>query len=96
MKSFLFLVLIGLAISYNANAAVNYALKHCRNYNKAYNSYPGADCANFVSQCLIAGGLSLKGCHGLDGKGTLPLVSNLRKCLSKKKMALFFNKTRKF
>ena len=74
MKTILFLLLLGLAISYNANAAVNYALNHCRNYNRAYNSYPGADCANFVSQCLIAGGQSLSGCSGLDSKGTLPLV----------------------
>ena len=49
MKTILFLLLVGLSISYNANAAVNYALNHCRNYNRAYNSYPGADCANFVS-----------------------------------------------
>ena len=33
---------------------------------------------------MIAGVQSLSGYSGLDSKGTLPLVSNLRKCLSKK------------
>ena len=84
MKTILLLVLVGLSISYNANAAVNYAIRHCRNYNGAYNSYPGADCANFVSQCLIAGGLSLSDCGGRDNKGAIPGVSNLKSCLSKK------------
>ncbi len=28
------------------------------NYNSAYDSHEGVDCANFVSQCLFAGGLS--------------------------------------
>ena len=84
MKAILLLVLVGLALSYNPSAAVNYALNHCRNYNSAYNTYPGADCANFVSQCLIAGGQSLSGCSGLDSKGTLPAVSNLKTCLRNK------------
>ena len=83
MKVTLLLVLLGFALSYNANAAVNYALAHWRNYNKKYNSYPGKDCANFVSQCLIAGGQSLSNCAGRDGKGAIPLVSNLKACLSK-------------
>ena len=44
--------------NYNVNAAVAYADKYCINYNSAYNSYKGkgGDCANFVSQCLFAGG----------------------------------------
>ena len=84
MKLALLVILVGLAFSYNPSAAVNYALAHCRNYNPAYNSYPGADCSNFVSQCLIAGGLSLSGCYGLDAWGTLPWVDNLRNCLSQK------------
>ena len=84
MKTILLLVLVGLAISYNANAAVNYAKRYCKNYNGAYNTYPGEDCANFVSRCLIAGGLSLSGCPGLDSRGAIPLVANLRTCLRKK------------
>ena len=84
MKLTLLLALIGLALSYNADAAVTYAIKYCRDYNNNYNTYPGVDCANFVSQCLIAGGQTLSGCSGLDSKGTLPAVSDLKTCLSKK------------
>ena len=38
--------------------AIAYADKYCINYNSSYNSYKGrgGDCANFVSQCLYAGG----------------------------------------
>ncbi|MBE6844065.1 MAG: hypothetical protein E7510_14810, partial [Ruminococcus sp.] len=47
------------AAGYNVNAAVDYAKKYWNNYNPDYpncNSI-GGDCANFVSQCLYAGGL---------------------------------------
>ncbi|MCM1398958.1 MAG: leucine-rich repeat protein [Clostridium sp.] len=51
--------------TYNAQAAANYALQYTDasgtddtgSYNKAYSYYAGNDCANFVSQCLVAGGL---------------------------------------
>ena len=44
--------------TYNVSKALEYADKYCINYNSAYNSYKGrgGDCANFVSQCLYAGG----------------------------------------
>ena len=44
--------------TYNVSNAIAYADKYCINYNSAYNSYKGrgGDCANFVSQCLYAGG----------------------------------------
>ena len=44
--------------SYNVSNAIAYADKYCINYNGSYNSYKGrgGDCANFVSQCLYAGG----------------------------------------
>ena len=47
------------AYSYNASAAVDYARQYWNNYNPAYTNYNsvGGDCANFVSQCLYAGGL---------------------------------------
>ena len=47
------------AYSYNASAAVDYARQYWNNYNSAYTNYNsvGGDCANFVSQCLYAGGL---------------------------------------
>ena len=44
--------------NYNVSKAIAYADKYCINYNSSYNSYKGrgGDCANFVSQCLYAGG----------------------------------------
>lgn len=44
--------------NYNVSSAIAYADKYCINYNSSYNSYKGrgGDCANFVSQCLYAGG----------------------------------------
>ena len=84
MKVTLLLVLLGFALFYDPDAAVSYALAYCRDYNGAYNSYPGNDCANFVSQCLIYGGEDLSGCAGLDDKGAIPSVSDLKSCLSSK------------
>ena len=84
MKVVLLLVLVGLALSFNPSAALNYASAHCKKYNSKYNTYPGNDSANFVSQCLIAGGLKLSDCPGLDRKGAIPYIPNLRKCLTKR------------
>lgn len=53
-------------ISYNPKAAVTYAEQWCDGYNPDYPRY-NADCASFVSQCLIAGGLDLSA--GADGQG---------------------------
>lgn len=60
--------------TYSASAAISYSNKWCGNsnagtsvsmnpskYNPAYYYYPGADCCNFVSQCLKAGGMSTSG-----------------------------------
>ena len=55
--------------SYNGDVAANYACTYTNNsggtdvtsYNKAYQYFEGADCANFVSQCLLTGGLSTDG-----------------------------------
>ena len=84
MKALLIALLISFSISYKAGNAIEYARKHCNSYNPKYKTYAGKDCANFVSQCLIAGGLNLSGCGGRDEKGAIPLVSNLRNCLSSK------------
>ena len=96
MKLTLLIALIGLSLSYNAGKAVTYALKHCKSYNKNYNTYPGLDCANFVSQCLIAGGQSLFGCSGVDKKGAIPSVDKLKSCLSKKGWKSSFTKPSSF
>lgn len=48
-------------MSYNPSAAVDYSNKYALNYNSSYSNYNsiGGDCANFVSQCLYAGGLNM-------------------------------------
>ena len=83
----LILYLIGYSFSYNGQAAYNYAQRWANDRNPKYHDYSneGGDCANFVSQCLIAGGLSLSDCYGNYGVGgTIPYVPNLQSCLTKK------------
>ena len=86
MKIILLSLLIELTLTYNAGSAVSYAKKYCSNYNRSYNSYKGrgGDCANFVCQCLKAGGLDLSGCGYKDDKGMLINCADLRSCLAKK------------
>ena len=86
MKSFLILLLLGVTFCYNAGAAVSYAKKYCKNYNKEYPSFNG-DCSNFVSQCLNAGGMNLLDCanvRNVNGKGTFASITTLKTCLTKK------------
>ena len=45
--------------SYNRKLALNYATTYYKNYNKFYYNYSDNDCANFVSQCLGAGGFPM-------------------------------------
>ena len=65
---------IGTSQAYNASAAVSYSNLWCgnpnegttsgtmspANYNPNFYYIPGADCCNFVSQCLYARGLPMK------------------------------------
>ena len=69
MIGFLFLAYIqGFSQTYNPELAAAYAQKWCNDRNLLeYPDYPGVDCANFVSQCLKAGGLDLS--KGSDGNG---------------------------
>ena len=85
MKVLLLILLITYSLNYNAANAVAYARQWWNSFNPAYYNYDnqGGDCANFVSQCLIAGGQSLSGC-ATDGKGCVPGVSNLKTCLTSK------------
>ena len=84
MKSIIFILLLNFIFSYNPTSAIQYARKYCRKYNTEYKNYKdyGCDCSNFVSQCLMAGGLSLKKCVGLDEKGSIPKTKNLKTCLT--------------
>ena len=43
--------------TYKPAKAVAYADKYWKKYNRKYKEYRGVDCANFVSQCLYAGGM---------------------------------------
>ena len=43
--------------TYSPAKAVAYADKYWKKYNRSYKEYRGVDCANFVSQCLFAGGM---------------------------------------
>ena len=58
--------------TYDREAAILYAAKWWDDRNSAYNSY-GSDCANFVSQCLREGGLTLTGVDNVetDTKGCI-------------------------
>lgn len=67
------------ATYYNRNVAANYAETYWYNYNTNYRDYTrdGGDCANFVSQCLYAGGAYFIGfgnnssnCWWYDNKNT--------------------------
>ena len=88
MKSlFLCLFLIHNTLSYNPQKAIDYARSWYNRRNPIYTDYSdmGGDCANFVSQCLIAGGFSTSGCYGNWGTGsTIPVVTNLEQCLTNK------------
>ena len=86
MKYILILILFEILICYNPSAAVEYARKYCQHYNPAYGNYAisGGDCANFVSQCLIAGGQSLDGCANIRTHGIIAGVTSLKNCLVKK------------
>jgi len=58
-----------IAVTYNRTLAIEYADYWCDKHNPEYYFYcdGDCDCANFVSQCLIAGGLDLSA--GADGRG---------------------------
>jgi hypothetical protein len=51
---------------YNRAAAVLYALRYIQYYNPAYPDWTrlGGDCTNFISQCLYAGGMPMRGVPG--------------------------------
>lgn len=52
--------------TYKFADAVKYAKKYYEDYNSEYPNWKsyGGDCANFISQCLYAGGKSMKGTPG--------------------------------
>ena len=84
----LLLSFISVFAGYDRDKACRYAQKYAYNYNPNYMDYNslGGDCANFVSQCLIAGGFNFKQicpdvAYGVGG--TVPNEVNLANCLKK-------------
>lgn len=67
----------GTTVTFSPSAAVAYARGHsettdnalCSNRNTSFGSSTNNDCANFVSQCLVAGGLPMFNgwCYKLSG-----------------------------
>ena len=88
MKTIILLFFIGLSLCYDTGAAVRYARSYCSSYNRGYKDYGsmGGDCANFVSQCMIAGGMNFRTCSvsWIDEYGCLPRVADLKSCLTQK------------
>ena len=86
MKAIILLFLIGFSLSYNRDKAISYAKRFCKNYNTRFNNYKGkwGESSNFISQCLIAGGMTLSNCATADDKGCVFDSNTLRACLSKK------------
>lgn len=50
--------LISSAFAFDSSTAISYADKFALSPNSAYHYYDGADCTNFVSQCLYSGKLT--------------------------------------
>ncbi len=83
---------------YDPEAAATYAQQYCEIPNPEYNNYTdlGGDCANFISQCLKAGGLELLkgidenlppgdptvGGNGVDPYGCIPNIEALHSHLT--------------
>ena len=86
MKILLLPILLSLALSFeffNNQAVVSYAKKWCNSTNPYYNYYKGekgGDASNFVSQCLMQGGINFSGCK-TDSKGSVSDYYALKKCL---------------
>ena len=74
------------AENYNPSAAVAYASQYWNNYNPAYNNYNsvGGDCANFVSQCLYAGGIPQDGTWYNGSSAWISCTAQIRACSHKK------------
>ena len=86
MKAILIFILLGLTFSYNRGGAAAYAKKYCDKYNPDYNKYTNRteESANFVSQCISAGGQDFEGCEGRDDKGMFKDGYALKNCLISK------------
>lgn len=73
-----------IAFAYTTTNAVNYANQWWNGRNPDFNTTYSSDCANFVSQCLIKGGMKLSQDTSIytDTYGAIPSVSDLDKHLN--------------
>lgn len=69
--------------TYNPLKAVQYADQWWNKRNPKFQSYGFNDCANYVSQCLIAGGLNLRASPSVDKSGSIAQCSSLDTFLTK-------------
>jgi hypothetical protein len=65
------------AATYNPLKAIQYANQWWNKRNPKFQSYGFNDCANYVSQCLIAGGLSLSASSSADKNGSIAQCASL-------------------
>jgi hypothetical protein len=63
--------------TYNPLKAIQYADQWWNKRNPKFQSYGFNDCANYVSQCLIAGGLNLRASSSADRSGSIAQCTNL-------------------
>ena len=78
--------LLGISLSYDPQAVVEYANKYCKETNPEYDEDQENDVGsgvNFVIQCLIAGGLVISNCL-TNGKGSISNSIDLSSCLIQK------------
>jgi hypothetical protein len=69
--------------TYNPLKAIQYANQWWNKRNPKFQSYGVGDCANFVSQCLIAGGLNLRASSSANRTGSIGECVNLDVFLTK-------------
>ena len=89
MTAIILLFFIKFSLTYDRIKAIIYARTYCLNYNSAYYNYYKdihSDDANFVSQCMIEGGMNFTDCFvpWIDNFGCIPKASYLRTCLIQK------------
>ncbi len=99
------------ALTYNSDKAATYADEWCndgpgaKGYNigdpnpnncDPFKNYSPFDCANFVSQCLKAGGIDLSSCQNVDNCGSMPSCYWLTRCILPSKSAFIVYPSKDF
>ncbi len=82
------------AATYTPLKAIQYAEQWWNKRNPKFQHYGFNDCANFVSQCLIAGGLNLRARGTSDRSGSIAQCDSLDTYLTKTLKATVWKKSR--